>query len=270
MATEGDGVKGGNGQGDDASAGKDKDVNVNINVSGDKGDSKGDLGDKDTSKFNDDQKNDYIDKLKDENARRRIANKKKDEELDKMKTSQADMQKKLDTLLSEKTERENKDKDLSDKEKSEIERIKTRMSDMEKSISEKEGEISTLKSSLTVKEREVQKRTRENTIDRLVRAKGVAFSSDYERNGFIGDLLKTNANGDFEKNEEEVIYEVNQFIKSRGKSPDTPGGGPMGKMSDTPLATEIQGLLAKESLTAEESKRLDEILEEVNKKVSGA
>ena len=71
-------------------------------------------------------------------------------------------------------------------------------------------------------------------------------------------------------NDEEVIHKVNTFVKSRGsQEPLTPGEGPLGKMSETPLAKEIEALLAKEDLDEKERGRLDELLAEIDKRQKG-
>jgi len=264
-----------NGQSDDTGgAGGDsgRDVNLNINVSG-KGDDKDDkdsLADKDTSKFDDTQKNDYIEKLKDENARRRIANKKLQKNIDKMTADMEKMKADFESVSTTVKEKEEAEKEASLKEKSEIERLQTQMQDLQKAIDDATSENQRLKSENAKNTIEIQKKSRENMVDRLVRQLKFEFSSDYERNGFIGDLLKTDADGNFEKDDEEIIYEVKQLAKTRGSTEDinTPGSGPKGKMTSTPLAQEVQTLLAKENLTAEENERLDQILEEIEQKQS--
>lgn len=265
----------GNGQdtGDQNQGAGGRDINLNLNVSG-KGDQGGDgddLASKDTSKFDDAQKNDYIEKLKDENARRRITNKKLSKQIEDMSNQFNGLKEQLDSLTEEKKTREQKDKEAELAEKSEIEQLKTRLTDLEKGIGEKESELTNLRTEMSKKDAEIAKRTRENMVDRLVRSQGVQFASDYEREGFIGDLLKTDAKGEFSLNDDEVIYQVTQFTKKRGATatPETPGAGPQGKMTTTPLAQEVQQLLAKENLNADEQKRLDEILVEIEQQQTG-
>jgi len=269
MAT-GDQDQNTNGQSGDAGASGgsgDRDVNLNINVSGGKGKDDDDtkLTDTDTSAFDDTQKNDYIDKLKDENARRRIANKKLQANIDKMKADMDKMKADLEKMTGTVKEKEEAEKEASLKEKSEIERLQIQMQDLQTKIDTATSENEKLKSENAKNTVEIQKKGRENMVDRLVRQLNFSFSSDYERNGFVGELLKTNADGNFEKDDEEVIYEIQQLAKTRGSSEElrTPGSGPMGKKGTTPLSQEVQTLLAKENLTAEEQTRLDEILEEI-------
>jgi len=275
MAT-GDQDQNTNGQNGDAGGtggSSDRDINLNLNISG-KGDDKDDkdsLADKDTSKFDDAQKNDYIEKLKDENARRRIANKKLQKNIDKMNADMEKMKADFESVSTTVKEKEEKEKEASLKEKSEIERLQTQMQDLQAKIDEATTENQRLKSENAKNTVEIQKKGRENMVDRLVRQLNFSFSSDYERNGFIVDLLKTDTDGIFEKDDEEVIYEIQKLAKTRGSSEDlnTPGSGPKSKMKATPLAQEIQTILAKENLTAEENTRLNEILAQIEQEKSG-
>jgi hypothetical protein len=248
---------------DDDGAGGTKDVNVNVNVSA-SSDAKDDddLSKKDTSKFTAEQKDDYIEKLKDENARRRIANKKATDAQAARQTEFDEMKSKLDELTTKAADDAKKKKEADLAEKSEIEQLRIRLTDLETTMKEKDTELTALKSETTKKDRDLLKASRENMIDRLVRSFNFEFASDFERNGFVGDLLKTGEDGTFAKNDEEVILEVNSLIKARGGKapPHTPGAGPKSKMQDTPLSQEVQTLLKKPNLNDEERARLTEVI----------
>jgi hypothetical protein len=111
--------------------------------------------------------------------------------------------------------------------------------------------------------RQVQIQSRENMVDRLVRMKEGSFISDYERDGFIATLTKMNKEGEFELNNDEVIYETMKFIESSKARTDykVPGPGPAVRKTTTPLGDEVQALLSTPKLTSEQLKRLDELIE---------
>lgn len=218
---------------------------------------------KDVSKFTNEQKDDYIEKLKDENARRRIANKKTQESLDQQKKDQGEAQKKLDEAQGKLKEFEDKEKEKEEKDKSENEKLAAKIFDLEKAVDESKQNMEKLTKDLSTKEKKIQKQDREVLVDRLARKMEFEFSSDYERDGFMNSLLASQDDGSFSFNDEEVILKVKEFVKGKKKTPDTPGAGPGTRSTETPLAEEIKGLLAKKTLTAEDNKRLDELLEEV-------
>lgn len=220
---------------------------------------------KDTTKFTNEQKDDYIEKLKDENARRRITNKKTQESLDQQKKGQEDAQKELDEAKEKLKGFEDKEKEKSEKDKSENEKLATKIADLEKVVNESKQNMEKLTKDLSAKEKKIQKQDREVLVDRLVRKMEFEFSSDYERDGFMNSLSDSQEDGSFSFNDEEVILKVKDFVKGKKKTPDTPGAGPGHRSTETPLAEEIKSLLAKKTLTSEDNKRLDELLEEVEK-----
>jgi len=224
-----------------------------------------DLTTMDSSKFTDEQKNDYIDKLKDENARRRIENKKMKESLEKHTSSLESLNSELTQLKTKLTEYDDKEKDKSLAEKSEIEKLQLRISEIEKGISEREVKITTLESELKGKDLKLEESGRERMVDRLATQLGIAFTSDYERKGLMMDLLKRK-DGVFILTDDEVIYQLQTLAKERKKSPaNTPGPGPQSRITEIPIMEEIKNLTSKEDLTLDDKKRLDELLVEVDK-----
>ncbi len=223
------------------------------------------LSDKDTSKFDDAQKNDYIQKLKDENAQRRIENKKVKDKIAKQETALTETGTKLDDLKTKLGDFEKKEKDRTDAEKSAMEKLSTQIADIEKSVSEKDTEIQKLKKESVDKDLELEKSSRERMADRLVHSLGIEFTSEYERAGFLGEL-KEREDGEFKLNDEEVILKVQKFSESRKKEPlKIPGSGPLSKGLEVPLVEEVKQLMGKPDLTLEDRKRLDEIHIEMRK-----
>ena len=223
------------------------------------------LSDKDTSKFDDAQKNDYIEKLKDENAQRRIENKKVKDKIAKQETTLTDSNKKLDDLNNKLADLTKKEKDRTDAEKSEIERLKGEVDDIKKGIGDKDTEIGKLKKESVDKDLELKKSSRERMADRLVHSLGIEFTSEYERAGFLGELMKRK-DDEFELNDEEVILKVQKFSETRKKEPlKTPGSGPQSRASGIPLVEEAKQLMQKPDLTLEDRKRLNEIHNEMRK-----
>lgn len=216
--------------------------------------------DKDTTKFTDEQKNDYIDKLKDENARRRIANKKAQENFDKQKKEQETSEKELNDTKEKLKAFEDKEKKKTDKDKTENEKLLAKLAETEKSSSKAKQDLKETNKKLVEKERRLLVQGREVLAERLVRQMKYEFASDYEREGFVNSLTDIK-DGEFIFNDEEVILKVKDFVKK--KPPETPGAGSKTRMSDTPVVEEIKGLLAKKTLTNEDNKRLDELLKEV-------
>jgi hypothetical protein len=231
---------------------------------GDGGDD-GDLASKDTSKFTPEQMTDYIDKLKDENAKRRIKANKLQDQLDKQAENQTKTDAEVQAMKDQLAEYEKKEKEAADKEKTEIERLTSRIADMEKDDNAAKRELADAKKELAKTKQGLAQKDRESMVDRLCHQLKFQFSSEFERDGFLNSITKTNKEGGFELNDEEVILKVKDFAKTNSKGPEVPGGGPSGRQQETPLSEEIKALLAKKTLTAEDSVRLDELLEEVGK-----
>ncbi len=218
-----------------------------------------------TSKFTDEQKDDYIEKLKDENARRRIATKKEKDKVTKQETSLSETQKELDKLKSTLSDFEKQEKDRTDAEKSAMEKLSSKITEIEKSISEKDTEIQNLKKDSVKKDLELGKSSRERKIDRLVHSLSIEFTSEYERSGLVAELMVME-DGEFTSNDEELLLKLQDFAKDRKKkTPETPGAGPLSKTTAAPLAEEINQLLAKPDFTLEDKKRLDEMIAELEK-----
>lgn len=220
----------------------------------------------DTSQFTEAQKNDYIEKLKDENARRRIENKKVKEQLTQQEQQQQKAQKDLEELSNKVKEYETKESERTMAEKSEIEKLQTRMAEIEKEISERDKKIATLEGDVKVKDLKLEESGRERMIDRLASQLGISFSSDYERRGLMTELLERKE-GMFILNDEEVMFKLQSLAKERKKTPptETPGPGPQSRTTGVPLIDEIKALSTKENLTVEDKKRLDELLVEAEK-----
>lgn len=222
-----------------------------------------DLTKKDVTKFTSEQKDDYIEKLKDENARRRIANKKTQESLDQQKKNQEDAQKQLNETQEKLNGFENKEKEKDLKDKTENEKLASKIASLEKIVNESKQNMEKLTKNLSIKDKKIQKQDREVLVDRLISKMKFNFSSDYERDGFMSSLNDIQNDGSFNLNDEEVILKVKDFVKDKKKTPETPGPGPGGRSLETPLAEEIKSLLAKKTLTDEDNKRLDVLLQEV-------
>jgi len=229
-----------------------------------------DLSSKDTSKFTDEQKNDYIAQLKDENARRRIENKKVKEQISQFESAQEKATKTLEELSKKVESYEKSEKEKSLSEKTEIEKVKIRMEELEKEISTRDGKIKTLESELSVKDLRIQEASRERMIDRLCSQLEISFTSDYERRGLLIELLERKGT-EFSFNDDEVIHKLQTLAKDRKKvSPvNTPGPGPQSRITGTPLVERIKALTSKEHLNTEDQKELKELLAEVEKARSG-
>jgi len=224
-----------------------------------------DLSKVNTSKFSDEQKDDYIEKLKDENARRRIATKKEKDRITKQETVQTEANAKLEDLKTKLADYEKKEKDRTDAEKSAMEKLSTQIADIEKSVGEKDTEIRKLKKESAGKDLKIEKSNRERMADRLVHSLGIEFTSEYERAGFLVELMEREGD-EFKLNDEEVILKVQKFSETRKKEPlKTPGPGPLSKGSEVPLVEEVKQLMSKPDLTLEDRKRLDEIHIEMRK-----
>ena len=224
------------------------------------------LAKKDTTNWTEEQKNDYIEKLKDENARRRIANKKTQEELDKREKALTDAQKTLDESMAKLKEFEEKEKQKDDKDKSENEKLQAKVNALKEKIAKNEADMQSLNTDLADKKSKLKMQSRETFAERLISKLNFEFSSDYEREGFLNTLVKTNADNEFLLNDDEVVLKVKDFVKDKKKVPNTPGPSNQTKMTDTPIAQEIQALLAKKTLTDEDNKRLDTLIEEIDKR----
>jgi hypothetical protein len=227
-----------------------------------------DLAGKDVSKFSTSEMMDYIDKLKDENAKRRIANRSLKDAQTKMEKKLADIEKNF-TSASKKLEEVEKEKKAStEAEKSEVERLKGQVEEFQSKLSEMEGRVKESDKVIFEKDLQIKKQGRETYVNGLLQAAGVKFSSDYEKQGFLADLLRTDADGDFSVNEEEVNYRVGQFVKqTKDKTPpppETPPAGPTNRSGDPAVGERIKALTQKYQhqgrLGEEDQKELDELL----------
>jgi chromosome segregation ATPase len=204
----------------------------------------------------------YIDKLKDENARRRIANKKLDEKLTAATTQLESATTALNEAMTKLKDFEGKTESQKAKERSDLENAQKTIEDLQAKIENLQGEVTNRDQELKRTSRQVQVQSRENMVDRLVRMKEGSFVSDFERDGFIASLTEMNKEGEFKLNNDEVIYETMKFIEASKARVDhkVPGAGPSGRKTTTPLGDEIQALLSTPKLTSEQLKRLDELI----------
>lgn len=203
----------------------------------------------------------YIDKLKDENARRRIANKKSEEKLTKLETQLKEATDALNAAAAKIKEADSKTAAEAAKDASELEKATKKIEELTGKITELEETNAKNQAELTKTNKRVLVQDRENMITRLVQQQEVAFASDFERDGLIKTLTDMDDEG-FTKNDEEVIYAVMKFTKDKKANEDksTPGPGPGGRKTTTPIGEEVKALLAKKSMTTEERARLDELL----------
>jgi hypothetical protein len=225
------------------------------------------LAGKDVSKFSTAEMLDYIDKLKDENAKRRIANRSLTEAQKKMEKKLADVETRLTDASTKLQTVEEEKKASANAEKTEVERLKTEVEDFKKKLDGLESEKKASDKMVFEKEQRIKKLSRETKINTLLQAANVRFSSDYERQGFMAGLLKTDDDGDFVMNDEAVHYEVGQFVKKTKENnppPKTPPAGPPGRGGEADIHTRIKALTdkaAKSGLTADDQKELDELLD---------
>jgi hypothetical protein len=179
-----------------------------------------------------------------------------------------DLEKKLTKATSTLSEVEHEKKASADKEKSEVERLTAEVADFKTKLNEMETREAENNKVIAKKDSELKKLGRETEVNTLLQAANIQFSSDYERQGFMAGLLKTDTDGDFVVNEEEVTYRVGQFVKkSKEKAPpakETPGAGPGSRSVEPALNDRIKALTAKAregGLTEEDGKELNELLE---------
>jgi len=231
-----------------------------------------DLAGKDVSKFTPTEMIEYIDRLKDENAKRRIANRSLKDAQDKLEKRLSDLNTQLTGASKKLDEAEKEKKASADKEKSEVERLKSQVEDFQTKLTEMEGRVKESDKTLRAKDLQIKKQSREAEVSTLLQAANVPFSSDYERQGFMADLLKVDEDGDFKVNDEEVHYKVGQFVKKAKekeketppKVPDTPPAGPNTRTGEPGLNERLKALTAKAQkgqLNVDDKKELDELLE---------
>lgn len=237
---------------------------------GDDKNKKGDDDDKsgDDDEFTIDPKNidtdktlKYIDKLKDENARRRIANKKSEARLTKLETQLKEATEALNAAAAKIKEADSKTAAEAAKDASELEKATKQIEELTGKISALEETNAKNQAELAKTNKKVLVQDRETMITRLVQQQEVAFASDFERDGLIKTLTEMDDEG-FTKNNDEVIYDVMKFIKDKKANEDktTPGPGPGNRKTSTPIGDEIQALLKEKNMTAEQKTRLDELL----------
>lgn len=205
----------------------------------------------------------YIDKLKDENAKRRIANKKAEKRLTKLEAQLKEATEALNAATQQIKESDDKTAAEKAKEKSDLENAAKTIEELTGKIKDLEESNAKNQAELAKTNKRVLAQDRENMITRLVQEKEVAFASDFEREGFVRQLTEMDDEGDFVKDNDEVIYEVMKFIKNKKANEDksTPGPGPGNRKTSTPIGDEIQALLRERNLNADQRKRLDELLE---------
>lgn len=226
--------------------------------------------DGDRTKLDIDKTLKYVDKLKDENAQRRIENRKLTDRLTKTEQQLQSAAKALEDATARMKEVDTKTEAEKAKERSDLENAAKKIDELTTSIADMKKDLDSSKQVAADANRQVQRVNRETMIERLVEQQGARFASDFERDGLIANLTKRSSDGDFEKNNDEVIYEVMKFIETAPKGDgggggegdlNVPGAGPGGRKTQTPVGDEIQSLLAKKArLSAEEKSRLGELL----------
>jgi uncharacterized phage infection (PIP) family protein YhgE len=226
------------------------------------------LAGKDINKFTPSEMVEYIDKLKDENAKRRIANRTLKDAQTKAEKKLTEIEKNLETASKKLQEVESEKKASADAEKSEVERLKGQLEEFQKKLGDMEGKVKESDQLIFQKDLLIKKQSRETEVNTLLQAASVKFSSDYERQGFMTNLLKTDAEGDFVMNDEAVHYEVGQFIKKAKETkppvPETPPAGPPTRTGEPGLNERIKALTAKAAhggLTSDDQTELNELLE---------
>jgi hypothetical protein len=227
------------------------------------------LAGKDVSKFTPTEMIDYIDKLKDENARRRIANRTLKDSQSKMEKKLGEFEAKLGKAEKTLSSVEAEKKKSADAEKSEVERLKGQVDEFTAKLSNMEDKVQQSDKAIREKDLQIKKQSREREVGSLLQAANVQFSSDYERQGFMADLLKMDDDGDFTINEEGVNYEVGRFIKktkeTKPAAPETPPAGPGSRKSEVALTERIKALTAKATesggLAEKDQEELDDLLD---------
>lgn len=211
----------------------------------------------------------YVDKIKDENAKRRIENTKMKERLANLETQLDTAVKALEAATSRIKEVDSKTDEEEAKKRTDLENASKRIDELSNQLSDIQGKLSASEKATAAANSRVELVNRETMIERLVDSQGAKFSSDFERNGLIATLTKRSEDGGFEKNNDEVIYEVMKFIETANKkveeeetgSINVPKPGQQSRKSATPIGDEIQALLAnKGRLSKEQNARLDELL----------
>lgn len=204
----------------------------------------------------------YIDKLKDENAKRRIATRKAEKRLTKLEEQLKEATEALTAATTQIKESESMTAEQKAKEQSDLENAQAKIEKLTGKISELEETNVRNQAELQKTNRKVLTQDRENMITRLVQEKEVAFASSFEREGLIKQLTEMDEDG-FALDNDEVILEVMRFIKDKKATEDksTPGPGPGNRKTTTPIGDEIQALLKIKNMDADQRKRLDELLE---------
>lgn len=222
---------------------------------------KDDLASADISKYSFEQTVDYAHDLRSENARRRIENKKIKESSAKLVTDNEEAQNKLTEANEELAKLKGKEKERTDAEKSDIEKLVSEVADIKKGIGKRDTEITSLKSENKKKDLKLENSDRRQMVDRLADRLGIVFTSDYERQGLLMKLLERK-DETYILNDEELLLDLQDLAKERKENPPTktPGPGPQSRTTDKPLITEIKELTTKENLSADEIKRLDELI----------
>jgi chromosome segregation ATPase len=222
---------------------------------------KEDDDDIDPDEIKDEKTQKYLKKLKDENAQRRIANKKAEEKLTTLETQLEEATKALQAATTKIAEFDEKSEAQKAKERTDLENATKKIEELSKKIDDMTTERQKSEAELATTKRQVTKQARENMIERLVKEKDVSFRSDFEREGFLSKLTKMEGDN-FELNNDEVIYEVLKFVESAkaGEEKRVPGQGPGNRQSSTPIGDEIQSLLKTPVLSKEQRARLDELL----------
>jgi len=211
---------------------------------------------------------DYVEKLRNEAAEKRIRVKQAEEKASKLEKELNiklktfdEIQEQLSELQKEKEERDLAGASDIEKLTRQLEKLANQVNDYKGQIEEKDKIVSQLSEKTKIQDRKIM-------IDRLAQAQGIQFASKYERDGFVRNLLEKDDDGEFIHNEESIVYEMSKFKKTRVKVPETPAPGNNNKMSEVPDIDRLNTLLSKdrEELTDKELKEMDEILNRIEER----
>jgi hypothetical protein len=210
----------------------------------------------------DDDKDSIIQKLRDENAKRRIAKREMSEKLDRVEKQNQENAKKLADALEKVKDFEEKTEKQKAKERTELENAQKALQDTQAELEKLRLDNQDLHNKLNERDIDFRKSDRANSIEKLVEQAGHVFSSSYEKQGLVDSLSQVDENGDFVLGIEKVVVEVQEFItkSKKANSPETPGPGPVNKTAPTELGKQIETLLKKKTLTKEDKEQLDTLI----------
>jgi hypothetical protein len=203
----------------------------------------------------------YVEKLRRENAEKRIRAteaSKKAEKLEKTLKAKLDefesVRAKLEELKKEKESKELEKASDIEKLTKKLEELTSRVTEYEAEKEKKERMILELTEKTKLQDQKIK-------IEKLIALQAVSFSSKYEKEGFINQFLERDEDGDFRHDDESIIFELGEFKKSKAKAPANPPPGETNKKTEFPDGERLAALLAKDpaELTAKDMKEMEEI-----------